>query len=168
MAIIGRIPDISKHFKNNTHFQAAFEYFVKAMDPSTPEFNRIESLPLGAFERFELGNGIFAIEQKFDSKNRVDCFFESHIKYIDIQMMVNGNECMEYNDIHKFSVKEKYNSEKDLIIYNDFSGTTKILLTSGDFALFFPQDVHMGCQMHESSTLCTKTVVKMPLEYFTS
>jgi biofilm protein TabA len=168
MAIIGRTPDISKHFKENLHFKAAFEYFKKAIDPTSEDFKRIEGLPLGAFERFDLGNGIFAIEQKFDSKNRSDCFFESHIKYIDIQMMVNGSECMEYNDIHKFSVKEKYNSEKDLIVYNDFTGTTKILLTPGDFALFFPQDVHMGCQKYEGSTLCTKTVVKMPLEYFSS
>lgn len=166
MTILGRLPDIRKHFENNGHFASAFDYFEKALSPDHQIYKRIEGLPLNAFEKVNLGNGIFAIEQKFNSKNREDCFFESHIKYIDIQLLITGAECMESCDIHKCSVDQKYDKEKDLITYNDIKITNKISLTPGDFAIFFPQDVHMGCQRQDSSVLCTKTVIKMPLKYF--
>lgn len=166
MAIIGRLPDINKHFKGNKHFQIAFEYFQQALNKESDVHNRIQNLPLGAFEKVELSDGIFAIEQKFNSKDRSECFLESHIKYIDIQLIVTGEELMECCDINKCTVKDKYDGEKDLITYKDFNKMNKILLQSGDFAIYYPQDIHLGCQMVKTPTLCTKTVIKMPIEHF--
>lgn len=166
MAIIGRLPDIHKHFKGNSYFQRAFSYFERVLDVSSQEHFRIQNLPLNAFEKVVLGEDLFALEQKFYSKPRTDCFLESHIKYIDIQMIVSGEELMECCDISKCQVKDKYCIDKDLIIYEDYTDMNKILLKRGDFGIFFPQDVHLGCQMHKAPTLCTKTVIKIPLKYF--
>lgn len=166
MAIIGRLPDINKHFKGNSYFSLAFDYFNKALDPSSKIHKRIQSLPLDAFDKVNLGEDIFALEQKFHSKKRQDCFLESHIHYIDIQLIVSGEELMEHCDIHCCEVKEKYNSQKDLIVFKDYRDTHKVLLRSGDFAIFFPQDIHLGCQQYQEPTLCTKTVIKMPVKYF--
>ncbi len=166
MAIIGRLPDISKHFKGMEQFQRAFEYFQNALEPSHDTHKRIQALPMDAFEKVDLGNGMFALEQKFISKERSDCFLESHIKYIDIQLIVTGEELMECCDIHKCKVLEKYDKEKDLIVYENFDEMNKIRLQPGDFAIYFPQDIHLGCQKVNTPTLCTKTVIKMPIEFF--
>lgn len=166
MAIIGRLPDISKHFKDMEQFQKAFEYFEKALDTNHEIHQRIQDLPMDAFEKVDLGNGIFALEQKFISKERSDCFLESHIKYIDIQLIVTGEELMECCDIHKCKVLTKYDKDKDLITYEDFNEMNKIRLQPGDFAIYFPQDIHLGCQRVGSPIECTKTVIKMPIEFF--
>ena len=166
MAIIGRLPDINKHFKGNPHFEAAFNYFNQALDSKSEIFKRIQNLPLDAFEKVELGNEMFALEQKFYSKSREECFLESHIDHIDIQLIITGEELVEQCCIEYCSQKENFYPERDLITYNDFQDTSKILLQSGDFAIFFPQDIHLGCQKYQESVLCTKTVIKMPVKYF--
>ena len=166
MAIVGRIPDIQKHFPENPYFDIAFKYFRIALNQNSDIYKRIQLLPLNAFERVDLGKGIFALEQKFNSKCRSDCFLESHIKYIDIQLIISGAELMEYCDIKKCDVKEKYNAQKDLIVYEDFHEMNKVILKNGDFAIYFPQDIHLGCQMYKEPTLCSKTVIKMPIKHF--
>lgn len=166
MAIIGRLPDINKHFNGNPYFEKAFHYFAQALDPENDIYKRIQDLPMDAFDRVELENGMFALEQKFYSKPRTECFLESHIKYIDIQLIVTGQELMEYCDISYGQVKEQYSKEKDLITYLDTPDMSKILLRSGDFAIFYPQDIHLGCQQYQNRALCTKTVIKMPIELF--
>lgn len=166
MAIIGRLPDINKHFALNQYFETAFQYFTEALSAGTQVSNRIKNLPLGAFDKVDLGFGIFAIEQKFESKERSDCYLESHKKFIDIQLIVSGQELMEHCDISRCVEKIPYNKEKDLILYQDNIDMNKISMISGDFAIYFPVDVHLGCQKYKEQTLCTKTVVKMPVIYF--
>ena len=46
-------------------------------------------------------DNIFALEQVFYTKDRKECFIESHKKYIDFQLILSGNEQMEYIDIDK-------------------------------------------------------------------
>ena len=47
----------------------------------------------------DLGKGIFALEQIFETKEIKDCFYESHKNYIDIQIMLEGSEIMHLFDI---------------------------------------------------------------------
>ena len=166
MAIIGRLPDIEKHFKENPAFEKAFRYFSQAMDPSSSIHQRIKDLPMDAFEKVPLEDGMFALEQKFYSKPRQECFLESHKKYIDIQLIVSGAELMECVDISKCTVENEYDSDRDLITYHDNQSMNKILLQDGDFGIYFPNDVHLGCQQYNEAQLCLKTVIKMPITNF--
>ncbi len=166
MAVLGRLPQITQFFKDKPAFIEAFKYFEQALNVHSEVHKRIQTLPMNAFEKVPLEHGMFALEQKFYSKARDLCFFESHKKYIDIQLIVSGEELMEYCDIQKCTVEQSYSVERDLITYVMHNNTTKVLLQSGDFGIFFPEDVHLGCQQNNESSLCTKTVIKIPLEYF--
>ncbi len=163
---MGRLPDIEKHFQDNQYFKEAFAYFSEVLTPNSEAAQRIENLEMNAFDKFSITDEIFAIEQKFYSKARTDCFLESHKKYIDIQMIVTGEELMEQVDFSQCTVKTSYDSERDLIVYEDNSEMNKILMRRGDFAIYFPNDVHLGCQSFQKETLCTKTVIKMPIKFF--
>ncbi len=165
MAIVGKLTDIKKHFKNNEYFQQALLYLEDSLNSETSTAKRIHKLPLNSFEKFEINKNLFAIEQKFYSKERHDCFLESHIKYIDIQLIISGQEQMEFCHIQSCKVDKKYDADNDLITYQDNDETSKALLGPGDCAIYFPQDIHMGCQQYKESKLCTKTVIKMPIDY---
>ncbi len=49
----------------------------------------------------ELAAGAFALEQAYQTKARPEGFFESHRKYIDMQVVVAGEEVLELAEISR-------------------------------------------------------------------
>ncbi len=68
--------------------------------------------------------------------------FECHNKHIDIQFCINGIEQIGWKPRAK-CIKENgvYNAEKDVQFYSD-PPDMYFQLTDGQFAIFFPEDVH--------------------------
>jgi YhcH/YjgK/YiaL family protein len=127
--------------------------------------SRIRGIAPGAAEKIDLGSGIFAIEQVYRTKPRTESFFESHRKYIDVQVIVEGEELMEVIDASRITVRDQYVPERDLITYIDGADTSELRLRAGEAAIFFPADVHMpSMQMRGFAELVRKTVVKVPVE----
>ena len=163
MAIIGNIYKVEKLLKDKK-LDLVFEYFKDAIDKNTSINKRIFNLPHGSFEKVNISDEIFALEQVFYTKDRKDCFIESHKKYIDFQLILSGNEQMEYVDIEKLTIENEYDEEKDLITYKLVDNTSKFLLQEKDLAIFLPDDAHIGLPKYKESELCYKTVIKLPVE----
>lgn len=165
MAIISTLKNLKYYFSNEEVFDLIFSYFTQCLMTDSIENRRINQLKVGAFDKYYLTSDIFAIEQVFITKNRDECFIESHKEYIDFQMVINGNEQMEYTDINKLSTSNLYDKDKDLTIYNMSENMSKILLSKGDIAIFFPDDAHIGLPMYKQEELVRKTVIKLPIKY---
>lgn len=161
--IIGNIYKLEK-FLQEKNLEVVFTYFKGALDAQSEVHKRIFSLNAGAFEKVNITDNIFALEQVFYTKRREECFIESHRKYIDFQLILSGVEQMEYVDIDKLEIENSYDESKDLIIYKLTDETSKLLLQSGDLAIFFPDDAHIGLPMFQESKLVRKTVIKLPIE----
>ena len=68
--------------------------------------------------------------------------FECHNQHIDIQLCINGNEQIGWKPREGCKTpKGDYNPEKDVQFYSD-QPDTFFSLTNGQFAIFFPEDVH--------------------------
>jgi len=165
MAIIGNFFKLKEQFKDK-NLDIVFKYFSQAIDKNSLINKRIYSLPIGSFERVNISDNIFALEQVFYTKDRKKCFIESHKKYIDFQLILSGIEQMEYIDIDKLTVDKKYDENNDLITYKFTDKTSKFLLEDNDLAIFSPEDGHVGLAKYLDSTLVHKTVVKLPVELF--
>lgn len=146
-------------------FAAAFEYVAQALHPGSAVHDRILALARGQNERVELGGGLFAMEQVYDTRPRTGGFFESHRRYVDVQVIVEGAELMEVEDIARLHLTVGYDAERDFAQYAiDVPGASRLCLRSGDVALFFPEDGHLpGLQLHGTPALVRKTVVKVPV-----
>lgn len=166
MAIISNINGIFNYLPKSQVFNNIRDYLINSLDICSLEYKRINNLPLGSFEKVELFDDIFAIEQTFQTKNRRKCFFESHQKFVDIQMVISGIEQMELIDISNLKIKEPYNSDTDFIIYNLTNKSSKIVLQSADIVIFFPNDGHMGIPKFKKKCIVFKTVIKVPVKYF--
>jgi biofilm protein TabA len=126
---------------------------------------RLQGIAPGAAEKIDLGSGIFAVEQVYRTKPRAESFFESHRKYIDVQVIVEGEELMEVIDASRITVRDPYVPERDLITYLDGADASGLRLRAGEAAIFFPVDVHMpSMQLRGAATLVRKTVVKVPVD----
>ena len=100
--------------------------------------NKILSLVNGSYD---VGyNNIKMNLGKYFTKSENEKFWESHKKYLDVQIMINGTEKVAINDIRDMEVKS-FDEEKDLTILEG-DKAFDIVMKTGDVLVFFPHDVH--------------------------
>jgi len=88
------------------------------------------------------GDKLFISVMEIDGKIPEAAKMESHVKYIDIQVVISGVETMGWTAIeHCTEAIEPYNAEKDLQFFAD-KPSTLITVNPGEFAIFFPEDGH--------------------------
>ncbi len=85
-------------------------------------------------------NGIKMNVGKYFTKREEEKFWESHKKYLDVQIMIDGSERVAINDIRNMREKS-FDSERDLIIL-DGDKMFDVIIENGDVLVFFPNDVH--------------------------
>jgi len=160
MAIFGSL-EVVKEQVDSEKFKVAFDYLEKALCDGSDINNRLLALALNSFEKVELDLNNFGLEQVYNSKERSQCFFESHQQYIDVQFILEGEEIIEVLNKSLLEVDMPYSKEMDLIKYQDSMKSSLVRLAKGDVAIFFPEDAHMPCVKVNNSTKVVKTVVKV-------
>ncbi|MGH7943589.1 MAG: YhcH/YjgK/YiaL family protein [Opitutaceae bacterium] len=164
MALFGSIATLRAQAPQTTGFDTAFAYIEDLMRPESAARKRLQAVPPGNANKVELAGGVFAVEQVYQTKPRAEGIFESHQSYIDLQLIVEGEELMEVIDASRITVREPYEPARDLITYQDTPGASKLHVPAGDAAIFFPVDVHMpSLRPHSSGVLVRKSVVKIPV-----
>jgi biofilm protein TabA len=163
MAYAGSFQEVRKDVAADPRFKAAFVYVSDLLEAGSVAWERISRIAPGVTERVELADGAFALEQVYTPKPRAEGFFESHRKYIDVQVVVAGAELMELADISRLEVSQAYNPERDFTKYADLTGATVLRMGPGDVAIFFPADGHMPGLHWHGSGLVRKSVVKVPV-----
>jgi len=130
--IIDTIKNASKYFSAHPLFAKAFEYIS-----NTDLTNATDG-------KADISEGLKAIFSNAPGKTKeASCAkFECHNKNIDIQLCINGLETIGWKPREKcITPNGDYNAEKDVQFYND-TPDTFFQLTNGQFAIFFPEDVH--------------------------
>jgi len=164
MALVGRISTLEKQLPPLAGLAVAFAYVAEVVRRDSPALARIGAIAEGETRRIELAGGCFALEQVYRSKPRAEGFFESHRRYIDVQVIVTGEEWMELADLTSFPADTLYQAERDLLKHPDLAEATRLHVRAGEAAVFFPEDVHMPClQGAAGPVLVRKTVVKVPV-----
>lgn len=131
--IVDTITNASKYYSVHPLFAKAFEYINKT-DLQTIEMGRYEIDGDNLKAIFSNKKGMSAAESVAK--------FECHNKHIDIQLCIDGVEQIGWKPREKCSMENgSYNSEKDVQLYND-QPDMFFALTNGQFAIFFPEDVH--------------------------
>lgn len=163
MAIFGPFSTVKDQLASDPRFSAALAYVAEALRAGSVARDRIARVEAGTTGRVELTGGSFALEQAYAPKPRPQGFFESHRKYIDVQVIVEGEELMEVEDVARLAVTDAYNPERDLIKYGDTGIASVLRMKTGDVAVFFPEDGHMPSLHWRGPGLLRKTVVKVPV-----
>ena len=130
--IIDTIQNAPKYFSVHPLFEKAFE-FIKQTD--------LANAPDG---KSDIADGLKAIFSNALGKTKETSLakFECHNKNIDIQLCFKGVETIGWTPREKcVQPNGDYNAEKDVQLYHD-GADTFFQLTDGQFAIFFPEDVH--------------------------
>jgi YhcH/YjgK/YiaL family protein len=121
------------------------------------ESNDLQSFELGKY--FIDSDEIYFMVNQYESKPAADCKPETHEKYIDIQIILEGEEQMGYRAFDGQATSVEYNPEKDVTFFT--IDTDMIAVKKGMFAIFFPQDIHQPNVMLNAPVLVRKIVVKV-------
>jgi YhcH/YjgK/YiaL family protein len=163
MAILGSLAAVRAQTSRMEIFAATFRYLDELFRAGSPASARLRVAALGATKRIDLAGGAFALEQVYPARLRPDGFFESHRKFIDVQVVFEGEEAMEVADLSCLTARAPYDADRDLIIYADYADASVLRLGVGDAAVFFPADGHMpGLRASAGPMLVRKTVIKVP------
>lgn len=124
----------------------------------------LQETDLAALEpgKYEIdGTNVFAAVSAYDSRTLDLGKWEAHKKYIDIQYIVSGAEKMYYANISNMVETTEYNEAKDIMFYKGEGDA--LTVSAGNFAIFFPEDVHMPNIAVDSPAAVKKVVVKVAL-----
>lgn len=92
---------------------------------------------------------------------------EVHRKYVDVQFIVTGKERIAfYPDEGDHEVDEELLSTRDIIFYknNPNAKEQSVLMEPGNFAVFFPWDVHIPSISIDGECAVRKIVVKVSMD----
>ncbi|MGA3008265.1 MAG: YhcH/YjgK/YiaL family protein [Opitutaceae bacterium] len=164
MAIFGNLGALRAQLAWAEPFAAAFAYAEEVLQSGSAAQARIGRLAAGATARVELTGGAFALEQAYLTKSRAEGRWESHGAYIDVQVVIDGEELMEVCDVSRMKVAEDLRPAKDLIFYRSFEGGSVLRVGAGEAAVFFPTDAHLpSMRIGAEAALVRKTVIKVPV-----
>lgn len=124
----------------------------------------LSALPDG---RVELdGDNLYASLNTYNTKPIENCLFESHDRYIDIQILLSGEEiCGVSPSSERLEVATPYDTAKDYRLLQVPDWPCAMLpLHPGVFAIFWHDDAHMpGVAIDEKPSSVRKCVIKIRL-----
>ena len=107
------------------------------------------------------GDRLFINVQSYSSKPESDCGFEAHKRYIDIQLILEGEEIIGYESADKLTVTKEYDGSADYMLYALNGEYDKVRLTRGDFVILFTEEPHAPAIAADTPIPVRKAVVKV-------
>lgn len=104
------------------------------------------------------GDRVFAIVESYQTKPMADGFWEAHLKHLDVQCVISGEEQIGYAPVSSM-VAEPYDENRDF--YKLKGNGNFVTLRPGMFALLKPQDAHMPGMSIQESRQVKKIVIKV-------
>lgn len=114
--------------------------------------------------RYDLPDGAYLMVQGYETTPTDTPTFEAHRAYIDVQIMLNGDEVCYVAERAALAEKQAYTADGDyeLLETGDAKGVHKVNLVDGVFAVFFPEDAHAPGIANGEAASVRKIVVKLP------
>ena len=150
----------------HTTFEKAARY--AALNPYFAEaFEALFSLREEEFVkgRHEVnGDRIYINAIEYDTKAEEACIFEAHRKYIDVMLLLEGEEYIGYTPLSNCKTVTMEYSEKDECCLAKLEpAMMKVRMLPGDVCILFPEDAHAPSIACEESVHVKKLIAKVLL-----
>lgn len=144
--IIDNYGNAEKYFILNPDFKLVFD-FIKNNDLAAMECGKYELN----------GNKVFFNLQEYETKQVQK--LEAHKKYIDIQVVIKGEEYMGWTNINNTNVTEQYDEEKDVMFLE--GNVSNLKADNKVFLIFYPEDAHMPALCIDEPRQVKKAIFKI-------
>ena len=107
----------------------------------------------------------YANIDEYTTKKHPDCRLEAHKKYIDIQLLLEGVEELDYVGVEGLAVCEEYDAARDVMFFSPCEHVlNKVVLRPGKFVLLYPHEAHQPQMAYKNEpSYVKKVVIKIPV-----
>lgn len=148
--IIDKIENISKYIGLTKNLDSAIKYVEKGININIE--NGVHEI---------VGKQVYAVAAEYKTKDFDSSKNEAHKKYIDIQILLKGEEIVFASNTKDLIITEDYNDEKDVLFFEK-TKAIKIDFEKEIFCIFFPWDAHMpGVKNNKGMSEIKKVVLKV-------
>lgn len=114
--------------------------------------------------RHDVNDDFYFNVDEYDTSLDENRYFESHRRYIDIQMILAGEEIMQITDIDRLQVSVPYDEEKDCTLYYSAGINGGALFRAGSVLIFYPKDAHRSISFNGKMSHVKKIVGKLSVD----
>lgn len=147
--IVDSLKNVGRYSALSKRLAAAFDYIAN---------NDLHKLPVG---RTDIDCGIYVAVSEYQTKH--EGRFEAHKKYADIQIIISGEERMDYASEDKALLVTAYDRDKD-ITFLDAELYSTVNLAAGQFVVFLPGEPHRPGLAVGEPIKVKKAVVKVLMD----
>ena len=108
------------------------------------------------------GNRLFVNIVEYTTTQAEERFWEAHKKYLDVHLMLRGQEQIDLNFIQNMEVKE-YVEDSDFVPM-DGAKNCSVVLRAGDYLICYPSDGHRTAVAAEEPEVIKKAIFKVQIE----
>lgn len=101
---------------------------------------------------------------EYNSNENKDGAYEAHEKWIDLQMVVSGMEYTRCAKLNAGVIKSEYNPDIDALFMTVDKNYDNVCLYNGNFAVFYPEDLHLPGLAIDKSEPIKKYVFKIKVQ----
>lgn len=149
--IIDNLRNAQRYYGIGKRFAAAFDFLKTA---------GIDQLSPGRYEI--CGSEIYATISEYETIDIADGRAEGHRRYADIQYIIAGTERIGFLNVEACIPVGEYDEAHDI---GFFEGKLEfVTFHSEDFAIVFPEDIHMPRCRNEQAGQVKKAVIKVLLD----
>lgn len=132
-------------------------------------FHAIEYLSRLSGDELSIGihvvnDSFFYTIQEYETDGDKEKYYESHRKYVDIQMLIDGEELMQVTDIKSLQEAVPYDEEKDVILYKPSNNSSGVILRPGSIIILYPKDAHRSENVANKRNKVKKIVGKIRMD----
>ena len=160
MALFGTLETLKSQVCDSK-FKKAFLYIEKLQNKNSNEYKSISNTKVDECNKIVLDENCFVLEQSYITRDKKDCLYESHKKYIDIQYMFEGDEIMEVKNVNNLEISKEYDETLDYAKYFQSKESSSLLIKESEMAIFYPNDAHMPCIKIDENKKIIKAVFKI-------
>lgn len=105
------------------------------------------------------GERLFVNIVEYTTKEAKERFWEAHKKYLDVHLMLDGEEQIDLNFLQNMDVREFV--EKDDFVPMEGEKNSSVVLRKGDFLICYPQDGHRTAVKASEPQTIKKAIFKV-------
>lgn len=149
--IFGNVKNLDEFSYLEDSVKSCFEYLKE---------NELSSCEKGSYEID--GEKLFVNVVEYETTTLEKRFWEAHKDYLDVHVMLQGEEQIDVNFISNMQLKEYIKKDDFLSMEGEKNGS--VILRAGDFLICYPGDAHRTAIAIEGSKLIKKAIFKVRVD----
>lgn len=125
-------------------------------------FAYLKKHPLLSYEKgsYEIdGHRLFVNVVEYETTTSINRFWEAHKDYLDVHVMLQGEEQIDVNFIGNMRLKEYVEKDDFLPMEGEKNGS--VILRPGDFLVCWPSDGHRTAVAVDGTAMIKKAIFKV-------